>query len=110
VAENGTRSRKRKTRLQEAREIIGLTQDEMARRAGIRLRTYQRLESGTVANPPIRYVVNCALALALELSEVCEPEWLAWLPSAPARKPTPLTPKEQGQVELLRRRRRPPTP
>jgi transcriptional regulator with XRE-family HTH domain len=80
-------------------------QEEMAERTGIPLRTYQRLESGELTNPPIRYLVNCALALTLELDEVCEPEWLEWLPTAQAPKPKPLEGREAERVEILRRRR-----
>lgn len=97
--------RKRKTVLQEARETIGLTQEDMARRVGIPLRTYQRLEAGGLANPPIRYLVNCALALTLELPEVCEPEWLEWLPSPQSPEPRPLSAREAYGVGVLRVRR-----
>lgn len=50
----------------------------MAERTGIPLRTYQRLEAGMIPNPPIRYLVNCAIVLEVELEAVCEPEWLRW--------------------------------
>jgi len=100
-----TDERKRKTALREARETIGLRQEDLARRTDIPLRTYQRLEAGGLANPPIRYLVNCALALTLELAEVCEPEWLEWLPSEGAPAPRPLSEDELGRVGWLRARR-----
>jgi transcriptional regulator with XRE-family HTH domain len=105
VAEPESSGRKRKTALREARETIGVRQEEMAERTGIPLRTYQRLESGGLANPPIRYLVNCALTLTLELAEVCEPEWLAWLPTEHAAQPTPLSPNQAERVGWLRHRR-----
>jgi transcriptional regulator with XRE-family HTH domain len=72
--------RRGRTRLSEARAHIGFSQEEMAERTGISLRTYQRLESGRVENPPLRYLVNCAIALGVELDDILEPEWLEWLP------------------------------
>lgn len=52
----------------------------MAERTGISLRTYQRLESGRVENPPLRYLTNCALVLDVDLLAILEPTWLEWLP------------------------------
>jgi hypothetical protein len=37
----------------------------------------QRLEYG-MRNPPLRYLVNCAIALGVELTDVIEDEWLEW--------------------------------
>lgn len=65
-----------RTRLAQARDRAGVSQAEMVLRTSIPLRTYQRLESGGLRNPPIRHVVKCANALGLTLEEVCEPEWL----------------------------------
>ncbi|MEV8272346.1 helix-turn-helix transcriptional regulator [Microbacterium sp. NPDC077184] len=61
-------------RLVEARERAGLTQDAVARRAGIATFTYQKLEKGesnpgTPANPRLQTIV--ALAHALEI-DVCD--------------------------------------
>jgi transcriptional regulator with XRE-family HTH domain len=81
------RKRKPRTRLAVLRDTAGLTQPEMADRTGIPLRTLQRLESGAVENPPIRYLVNCAFVLGVELDDVLEPGMLRWtrLPGGPAR-------------------------
>jgi transcriptional regulator with XRE-family HTH domain len=69
-----------RTRLGELRQKTrpSIKQEAMSERAGIPLRTYQRLEAGKIPNPPIRYLVNCAIVLGVELEDVCEPEWLRW--------------------------------
>lgn len=69
-----------RTRLAELRSkrTPVIKQERMAELTGIPLRTYQRLEAGKITNPPIRYLVNCALVLEVELEQVCEPEWLSW--------------------------------
>ena len=74
------RRRTPRTRLAEVRSkrIPVIKQETMAERTGIPLRTYQRLEAGKIPNPPIRYLVNCAMVLEVELEAVCEPEWLRW--------------------------------
>jgi transcriptional regulator with XRE-family HTH domain len=82
---------KPRTRLGELRRrrIPVIKQEAMAERTGIPLRTYQRLEAGKITNPPIRYLVNCAIVLGVDLEEVCEPEWLRWSElSAGADEPT----------------------
>jgi transcriptional regulator with XRE-family HTH domain len=51
----------------------------LAEATGISLRTIQRLERGEFDNPPLRYLVNCQLALGVErLEELLEEEWLSW--------------------------------
>jgi len=98
--------RKRKTRLRQIREALGLSQDSAAATAGLSVRTYQRLETGALQDPPIRNLVNCALAFGVELEEVCEPEWLAWRPPSPRRKqPIPLTREQQAAIADWRRKR-----
>jgi transcriptional regulator with XRE-family HTH domain len=69
-----------RTRLGELRRkrVPVIKQEAMAEQTGIPLRTYQRLEAGKITNPPIRYLVNCAIVLGVELEEICEPEWLRW--------------------------------
>lgn len=51
----------------------------MSQRTGISLRTYRRLENGSIENPPIGYLVNCALVLNLSLEDILESEWLTWM-------------------------------
>jgi transcriptional regulator with XRE-family HTH domain len=67
-----------RSRLFERRKAAGLSQRELAKRTGISLRTLQRMERLEVDNPPIRYLVNCAIALGCELEELIEPAWRKW--------------------------------
>lgn len=64
-------------RIAAVRAERGLTQHELADRAGLSLRTLQRLERLEVANPPVRHLIACAEALNVPLSDVLEPSWLA---------------------------------
>jgi transcriptional regulator with XRE-family HTH domain len=66
------------TRLAALRHASGYTQREIAQLTGLSLATVKRLEGGQIANPPLRYLVNCALALHVGLDEVIEPEWTSW--------------------------------
>ena len=85
------------------REAAGLTQQEMEERTGIPLRTLQRLESGAVTNPQIRYLVNCAFILGVELEDAAEPGMLRWtrLPGGPVR-PKALEPVRAERVRRAR--------
>jgi transcriptional regulator with XRE-family HTH domain len=77
-----------RTKLAAVRLDQHLSQQEMARRTGLSIATYQRLERGELWNPPLRYLVNCALALEVELDDVIEDSWRAWHPfSAHAANP-----------------------
>lgn len=67
-----------RSRLHQVRWSQRETQETMSRKTGIGLRAYRRLENGELKNPPIRYLVNCARVLRVELEDVCNPEWLAW--------------------------------
>lgn len=67
-----------RSRLHRARVEHNETQESMSRKTGIGLRTYRRLENGEIANPPLRYLVNCALSLDVALIEICEPGWVQW--------------------------------
>jgi transcriptional regulator with XRE-family HTH domain len=68
------------TRLAHARMSRGVTQDELAQAVGISVPTYRRLERGEVRNPKLGHLVNCAIALGVELDALLEDEWLQWLP------------------------------
>lgn len=62
-------------RLREARERSGLTQEQVARAAGIATYTYQKLENGesnpgTPANPRLQTLVSLARVLGVDASEV----------------------------------------
>lgn len=56
-----------RSRLAVARQSRGLSQERLAPTVGLSLATYRRLEAGRIDNPPLRYLVNCALALGVEL-------------------------------------------
>ena len=76
------------SRLAKLRLAADLSQHRMAELTGLSLNTYIRLERGEIANPPIRYRVNCAIVLGVDLDEVLAPEWTRWTPfSAMARRP-----------------------
>ena len=45
------------------REKLGLSQDQLARKANIPYSTYVKIESGYIPNPSIQTVVNIAEAL-----------------------------------------------
>ena len=66
------------TRLAALRAKHGVTQAQFAKTIGLSIATYQRLEEGRMGNPPIRYLVNVAIALDVDLEAVCEPDWLRW--------------------------------
>lgn len=80
------------TRLALIRHRAGMTQTEVARRIGVSIATYQRLEEGHVDNPPLGYLVNAAIVLNVALADVIEDEWLTWthfgaeLPAARRRR------------------------
>jgi transcriptional regulator with XRE-family HTH domain len=52
------------------RRQAGLSQDQMARKAGIPYSTYLKIESGTTPNPSIQNVLNIADALGISLDEL----------------------------------------
>ncbi len=68
----------------------GVTQEELARAVGISVPTYRRLERGQTANPKLRHLVNCAIALGVKLADVLEDEWLEWLPLDEASAEPPI--------------------
>ena len=57
----------------------GYTQEQMAERTGIALGSYRRLERGTHANPPVRWIINCAIVLDLDWQWVWQGQWNEWL-------------------------------
>jgi DNA-binding Xre family transcriptional regulator len=66
------------TKLRSLRQARGVLQRDLAQATGLNQRTLQRLEFGEMDNPPLRYLVNCAIALDVELEEILEEEWLEW--------------------------------
>lgn len=80
------------TRLARTRMSRGVTQEELAGAVGISVPTYRRLERGEVRNPKLGQLVNCAIALGVELDALIEDEWREWLPFD-ARAATPPQPE-----------------
>jgi transcriptional regulator with XRE-family HTH domain len=77
-----------RTRLATWRERRGITQEELARATGLSNSVYWRLENGRYNNPPLRYLMNCALALGCTLDDLVEDEWREWMAfDARAAKP-----------------------
>ncbi len=59
------------TSLKQLRECAGLTQEELARRCGIPLRTYQRWETGeTAARPNIRQIKALCKELNIPIEDL----------------------------------------
>jgi transcriptional regulator with XRE-family HTH domain len=56
--------------LKKLRQQAGLSQDQMARKAGMPYSTYLKIEYGTVPNPSIQKVFNIAEALGVSLDEL----------------------------------------
>jgi transcriptional regulator with XRE-family HTH domain len=66
------------TKLAHVRMSRGVTQEELAEAVGISVPTYRLLERGQMPNPKLAYLVNCAIALDVELDAIIEDEWLQW--------------------------------
>lgn len=59
----------------------GLTQDELAERTGIPLRTLRDLEAGRVqSGPSLGQLQNLRRALKCDLTDLIDDWWLAWQP------------------------------
>ena len=65
-----------------------MSQGELAEASGISIATFRRLERGSMPNPPIRYLANCAIVLGVELEELIEEEWRGWLSVAQKKPPS----------------------
>lgn len=90
--------RRPRTRLAWARKKAGLTQRELSDITGIPRATLQRLERGEFENPKLRYLVNCSIALGVELDEVIEDRWREWLLiDAEAPNPTRVSARSENQ-------------
>ncbi len=74
------------TLLARARLSKGVTQEELADAVGVSAQTIRRLERGEVENPKLRTLVNCAIALGVDVSDILEDDWLGWLPIGRARR------------------------
>jgi transcriptional regulator with XRE-family HTH domain len=56
--------------IKKQRKQIGLSQDQLARKAGIPYSTYLKIESGYTSNPSIQTVVNIAKAMNISLDSL----------------------------------------
>ena len=56
--------------LKKLRTQAGLSQDQMARKAGVPYSTYLKIESGVTPNPSIQTVLNIAVALEVSLDKL----------------------------------------
>lgn len=85
----GRGSRTPRTLLAQERQRARLSQEQLAEQTGVSLRTLQRLERGELDNPPVRYLVNCAIVLGVSLEAVMQPEWSGWtaFPGGPSAPP-----------------------
>lgn len=62
------------TQLRRRRERAGLTQDELARRAEVKVDTLRAIEQGRTLNPGIMTVLRLADVLAVSLDELVRSE------------------------------------
>ena len=92
--------RARETRLASWRKQRGLTQEELARATGISRSVYWRLENNRNPNPPLRYLVNCALALGCSLDDLIEDDWREWLVLDQRHAAAPPNPAELGRQDV----------
>lgn len=91
------------TKLNAERRRQGVSQADLAQVTGISQRTLSRLENGELTNPPLRYIVNCALALGVPWQELIEPEWEQWDPGLRGAKSEPLPEARAAPSELVHR-------
>lgn len=54
------------------RQKLGLSQDQLARKANVPYSTYLKIESGYTPNPSIQTIVNIAEALNISLDDLVE--------------------------------------
>ena len=63
-------SRTLASNIKKQRQKSGLSQDQLARKAGIPYSTYLKIESGYTPNPSIQAVLNIAKALSVSIDEL----------------------------------------
>lgn len=76
-----------RTKLADWRLRRGVSQPALAKRLGISLSSYRRLENGEISEPNLRWLVNASFALGCELEDLLEDDWMRWLPGPGASKP-----------------------
>jgi len=68
----------------------GVTQEELAKKIGISIASYQRVERGLDHDPPIGWLANAAKALGVGLHEILEDEMVdEWHPYNSTKEPDP---------------------
>ena len=101
-------------RIRSARKAKGMTQEELARRAGVGLNIVNRIERGVVTDPHYSTLSGLAAALNTSISRLVEEPDLAGKAEAPGTRPTqggigqdieevyapPLPPKSRSAAEL----------
>src|SRR3954454_23524609 len=78
-----------RTQLAAWRVKRGVTQNALAEAVGVSRATYVRVEQGRNPNPPLRLLVNCALALGCELDDLIEDHWRGWYTPVGLQRTTP---------------------
>ena len=58
------------SRIRQLRELRGLTQEQLAHRAGLTLGGYRNIEVGTKSNPRLRTMEAIAWVLAVDVREL----------------------------------------
>ena len=75
-------------RIRSARKAKGMTQEELARRAGVGLNIVNRIERGVVTDPHYSTLSGLAAALNTSISRLVEEPDLAGKAEAPGTRPT----------------------
>ncbi len=82
-----------RTKLANWRVWRNVSQREMSEATGIPIASYRRLERGQLDNPPLRWLVNCQLALDLpQIDDLIDDEWETFKqlhPDGPREPPDP---------------------
>jgi len=66
------------TRIEQRRREAGLSQEDLAAKARLSVRTLQRIEHRDLTNPPVRYLANLTIVLGCDLEDIIEPTWREW--------------------------------
>jgi transcriptional regulator with XRE-family HTH domain len=67
-----------RSKLAAIRAERGLSQQALADRSGVALRTLARLERKEIRNPPLGYLANLSIVLRCRVSDLVEDDWLEW--------------------------------
>jgi len=78
-----------RTKLAAWRVKRGVTQQALAEAVGVSRATYVRVEQGRNTNPPLRLLMNCAIALNCALDDLIEDAWREWYTPAGLPRSSP---------------------